>query len=314
MFFLLRVAFWLTIVLALLPSGGAQQSAQAKVGPTEAVVAAGAAVSDMSSFCDRQPEACVVGAQAAVAIGQRAQAGAKMVYDFINDHASHSGETGSVNKPKRGAKARKCPHGSRLPGSQSTLKDSDLDAGLAGPDRRGRKTFRCRARRRTARLDLGKAFCFDLRRGRPYIKGMAQSSIDEIIENFDLLEEWDDRYRYLIELGRTLPPLPEAARSDANKVQGCASQVWLSTTVKPNGSTGPVLAFDGDSDAHIVRGLIAILFALYSGKGAKDILSTDAVALFEKLGLRDHLTPQRSNGFRSMVDRIRRDANTRSRR
>ena len=139
---------------------------------------------------------------------------------------------------------------------------------------------------------------------------MAQSSIDEIIENFDLLEEWDDRYRYLIELGRTLPPLPEAARSDANKVQGCASQVWLSTTVKPNGSTGPVLAFEGDSDAHIVRGLIAILFALYSGKGAKDILSTDAVALFEKLGLRDHLTPQRSNGFRSMVDRIRRDANT----
>jgi cysteine desulfuration protein SufE len=139
---------------------------------------------------------------------------------------------------------------------------------------------------------------------------MAQTSIDEIVENFDLLEEWDDRYRYLIELGRTLPPLPETARSDANKVQGCASQVWLSTTVKPNGSTGPVLAFDGDSDAHIVRGLIAILFALYSGKGAKDILSTDAVALFEKLGLRDHLTPQRSNGFRSMVDRIRRDANT----
>ena len=138
---------------------------------------------------------------------------------------------------------------------------------------------------------------------------MAQSSIDEIIENFDLLEEWDDRYRYLIELGRTLPPLPDAARSDANKVQGCASQVWLSTTVKPNGSTGPVLAFDGDSDAHIVRGLIAILFALYSGKGAHDILATDAVVLFEKLGLREHLTPQRSNGFRSMVDRIRRDAN-----
>ena len=143
----------------------------------------------------------------------------------------------------------------------------------------------------------------------PYIKGMVQSSIDEIVENFDLLEEWDDRYRYLIELGRTLPPLPEAARSDANKVQGCASQVWLSTSVKPNGGTGPVLTFMGDSDAHIVRGLIAILFALYSGKGAKEILATDAVALFEKLGLRDHLTPQRSNGFRSMVDRIRRDAN-----
>src|SRR4029079_4354531 len=126
--------------------------------------------------------------------------------------------------------------------------------------------------------------------------------------NFDLMEEWDDRYRYLIELGRALPPLPEAARTDANQVRGCASQVGLSTSVKPNGSDGPVLAFEGDSDAHIVRGLIAVLFALYSGKGAKQILSTDAVALFEKLGLREHLTPQRSNGFRSMVDRIRRDA------
>ena len=136
------------------------------------------------------------------------------------------------------------------------------------------------------------------------------TTIDEIIENFSLLEEWDDRYRYLIELGRTLNPLPDDARNDTNKVQGCASQVWLSTSVKPNGSTGPVLAFDGDSDAHIVRGLIAVLFALYSGKPARDILSTDAIALFEKLGLRDHLTPQRSNGFRSMVDRIRSDANT----
>ena len=139
---------------------------------------------------------------------------------------------------------------------------------------------------------------------------MKQASIDEIVENFDLMEEWDDRYRYLIELGRTLPPLPEDARTDANKVRGCASQVWLSTSVKPDGSRGPVLTFEGDSDAHIVRGLIAILFALYSGKDARHILDTDAVALFEKLGLRDHLTPQRSNGFRSMVDRIHRDAGT----
>ena len=138
---------------------------------------------------------------------------------------------------------------------------------------------------------------------------MERPSIDEIIENFELLEEWDDRYRYLIELGRALPPLPNAARNDANKVQGCASQVWLSTSIKPNGGTGPVLSFEGDSDAHIVRGLIAILFALYSGKRADDILKADAIKLFEKLGLREHLTPQRSNGFRSMVDRIRRDAN-----
>src|SRR3982751_6198022 len=132
MFFLLRVAFWLTIVLALLPSGGAQQSAQAKVGPTDAMVAAGAAVSDMTNFCERQPDACVVGAQAAVAIGQRAQAGAKMVYEFFNDHASHSTETGSASKSKVASNAgpklaavRTIP---TSPGSQNTLKDGDLEA------------------------------------------------------------------------------------------------------------------------------------------------------------------------------------------
>jgi len=134
------------------------------------------------------------------------------------------------------------------------------------------------------------------------------AGIDEIIDNFALLDEWDDRYRYLIELGRQLPPLAAEAHSDANKVQGCASQVWLDTSVRPNGAGGPVLTFEGDSDAHIVRGLIAILFAMYSGHSARDILSTDAVATFERLGLREHLTPQRSNGFRSMVERIRTDA------
>jgi cysteine desulfuration protein SufE len=132
--------------------------------------------------------------------------------------------------------------------------------------------------------------------------------IDEIIDNFALLDEWDDRYRYLIELGRELPPLAAAAHNDANKVQGCASQVWLDTSVRPNGAGGPILTFVGDSDAHIVRGLIAILFAAYSGRSAKDILATDAVGVFEKIGLREHLTPQRSNGFRSMVERIRADA------
>jgi len=134
------------------------------------------------------------------------------------------------------------------------------------------------------------------------------ADIEDIIENFSVLDDWDDRYRYLIELGRELPPLADAAHNDANKVQGCASQVWLDTTVRLDGAGGPVLSFAGDSDAHIVRGLIAILFAIYSGKSAKDILSTDAVALFDRLGLREHLTPQRSNGFRSMVERIRSDA------
>jgi cysteine desulfuration protein SufE len=132
--------------------------------------------------------------------------------------------------------------------------------------------------------------------------------IDEIMDNFSLLDEWDDRYRYVIELGRALPPLQDRDRSDANKVQGCASQVWLATRIRPDGQAGPVLDFEGDSDAHIVRGLIAILFAVYSGKPARDILATDAVDVFERLGLREHLTPQRSNGFRSMVERIRTDA------
>jgi cysteine desulfuration protein SufE len=133
-------------------------------------------------------------------------------------------------------------------------------------------------------------------------------TINDIIENFDLLDEWDDRYRYLIELGRALPPLPDEARTSTNKVQGCASQVWLETKTEPDGRAGPVLNFIGDSDAHIVRGLIAVLLALYSGKPAREILDTDAIALFERLGLREHLTPQRSNGFRSMVGRIRNDA------
>ena len=136
----------------------------------------------------------------------------------------------------------------------------------------------------------------------------ASVPLDEIVDNFSLLEEWDDRYRYLIELGRALRPLPERDRIDTNKVQGCASQVWLATTVRNNGADGPVLSFSGDSDAHIVRGLIAILFAMFSGRHAREILTTDAIALFERLGLREHLTPQRSNVFRSMVERIRSDA------
>ena len=134
------------------------------------------------------------------------------------------------------------------------------------------------------------------------------ATIDDILDNFELLDEWDDRYRYIIELGRTLEPLPDAARNDANKVQGCASQVWLDTRVDAGGERGPTLNFVGDSDAHIVRGLIAILLAIYSDKSAHDILATDALALFEQLGLREHLTPQRSNGVRAMVERIKAQA------
>jgi cysteine desulfuration protein SufE len=133
-------------------------------------------------------------------------------------------------------------------------------------------------------------------------------TIDEITANFALLDDWDDRYRYLIELGRTLEPLPDAARTEANKVSGCASQVWLLTATERGGQGESVLRFAGDSDAHIVRGLIAVLLAVYSEKPAKHILDIDALVLFDHLGLREHLTPQRSNGFKSMVNRIREDA------
>jgi len=132
-------------------------------------------------------------------------------------------------------------------------------------------------------------------------------TIDEIRDNFALLEDWDDRYRYVIELGRTLQAMPDAEHSKDNKVQGCASQVWLSKRIDGGGDE-PVLNYLGDSDAHIVRGLIAILLTLYSGRTPREILGTDAVAVFDEFGFREHLTPQRSNGLRAMVERIRSDA------
>jgi cysteine desulfuration protein SufE len=133
-------------------------------------------------------------------------------------------------------------------------------------------------------------------------------TIDEIRENFELLEDWDDRYRYVIELGRMLEPMPEAEHSAANKVQGCVSQVWLSKKVERGNVGEASLKYLGDSDAHIVRGLIAILLTLYSGHTPQQILATDAIAIFDEFGFREHLTPQRSNGLRSMVERIRTDA------
>jgi cysteine desulfuration protein SufE len=133
-------------------------------------------------------------------------------------------------------------------------------------------------------------------------------SIPEIEENFDLLDDWEDRYRYVIELGRTLEPLSEAEHSAENKVRGCASQVWMVSEVIKGGAEGPRVMFRGDSDAHIVSGLIAILLAQYSGQPARQILAFDPQPLFGRLGLRDHLTPQRSNGLASMVERIRTDA------
>jgi cysteine desulfuration protein SufE len=139
----------------------------------------------------------------------------------------------------------------------------------------------------------------------------AQLQFDEIAENFGVLDDWEDRYRYVIELGRTLPPLTVADRVDGNKVLGCASQVWLATTVsRADGHEdgGPRLSFAGDSDAHIVRGLVAIIIAIYQGRQARDILNIDAMAKLASVGLDEHLTPQRSNGVAAMIKRINADA------
>lgn len=132
------------------------------------------------------------------------------------------------------------------------------------------------------------------------------TTIETIRDDFSLLDEWEDRYRYVIELGEALPPFPDSERTAANKVTGCVSQVWLTTEIG-NGKD-PAVTFQGDSDAHIVRGLVAIVLALFSGRTASQILATDAEATLKALGLDEHLSPQRANGLRSMIVRIKRNA------
>ncbi|RED11294.1 SufE family protein [Pontivivens insulae] len=128
---------------------------------------------------------------------------------------------------------------------------------------------------------------------------MAQADFEEIVETFEFLDDWEDRYAHVIELGKAMDPLPEDQRNALTKVDGCASQVWLVP------ETGEVLRFNGDSDAMIVRGLIAILRTLYNDRTPADILSVDAPAEFARLGLDKHLSAQRSNGLRAMIARVR---------
>ena len=132
------------------------------------------------------------------------------------------------------------------------------------------------------------------------------TAIDTIRDDFSFLEDWEDRYRYIIELGEQLVPYPDAARDAAHKVQGCVSQVWLLT--HRGGGADPVLQFEGDSDAHIVRGLVAIMLALFSGKRASEIKRVDAEGVLREFGLDEHLSPQRANGLRAMIKRIKREA------
>jgi cysteine desulfuration protein SufE len=133
-------------------------------------------------------------------------------------------------------------------------------------------------------------------------------TLDDIIDGFELLDDWEDRYRFLIEIGRTLEPLSDDEHNAVTKVEGCTSQVWL-VSERTTGNDGTArLTFRGDSDAHLVKGLVAILIALYSGHSAQHIAGTDAQPLLDRLGLGTHLTPQRSNGVRAMVNRMRSEA------
>ena len=128
-------------------------------------------------------------------------------------------------------------------------------------------------------------------------------TIDEIIENFELLNDWEDRYKYLIELGDALEPFPAEKQDAAHKVQGCVSQVWIDSETAEGGD--PAIHYRGTSDAHIVRGLIAVTLALFCDRRASEIVETDHQAVFDQLGLAEHITPQRSNGLRAMVQRIK---------
>jgi cysteine desulfuration protein SufE len=130
--------------------------------------------------------------------------------------------------------------------------------------------------------------------------------LGELQSNLELFDDWGERYQYIIALGQKLPPLADEDRSEANKVDGCISQVWLKSEVERNGS--PRLHFTGDSDSAIVKGLVAILRVVYSGKTADDILDIDLERVFRELGLEQHLSPNRRNGFFSMVEQIRREA------
>lgn len=130
-----------------------------------------------------------------------------------------------------------------------------------------------------------------------------QDDIEILVDEFDLLGDWEQRYRYLIDMGKALPPFPEDARDDTHRVKGCVSQVWLIARRE-----GDRLVFEADSDAHIVRGLAALLIRLYSGRTAEEIRSVDARDVLARIGLAEHLSPQRSNGLNSMIARIQGEA------
>lgn len=144
----------------------------------------------------------------------------------------------------------------------------------------------------------------------PYVSAMMDmpQNIQDMIDDFSFLDDWEDRYMHVIELGKSLAPLSDAERNASTKINGCVSQVWLVREVEKNHANNSILNFRGDSDAHIVKGLVAVVLTIFSGRTAQEITDIDAAAILSGLGLEEHLTPQRSNGLHAMIGRIKGDA------
>ncbi len=285
---IVRVGIIVAVVVAVLPADKQQQA--------RLYDRAASAVHWTATFCDRNGPTCSQAGELWSAFVQKAQFGAQMAYELAQKYSSS--QSGSVTPASTGS-----VHG--------TLTPQDLQpAWRGGANGHGRLTAGLRslhyrgsiaqnvlgmpeahARGMVAHGPVG-ALCVSVASSQTLKIGSGLAKLSDIRSDFAVLDDWEDRYRYVIELGRTLKPLPEELRTDANKVRGCASQVWLATHVERAGNgAAPRLEFQADSDAHIVRGLIAILFAIYDGRPADEILGTDADAIFAELGLKEHLTP-----------------------
>ena len=269
--FIVKSAFWLGIVLSAMPLGQLLLS-----DPTSGV--GGFVCSPAAAWAERFASKEVsykLGAAGCVALAAARVVGASSPGDRATSEAKTA--------PSRGS-------------STESLTDADRQPPWIGPG-----LFR--------RVEAGgRRICRVISVSQTLTPSAILSTIETIREDFAFLDDWEDRYRYVIELGRSLEPLPEGAHNNANKVRGCVSQVWIEREPRANQDGRTILHFRGDSDSHLVRGLVAIAFALYSDRTAAEILETDAMSTFRELGLEQHLTPQRSNGVRSMIERIRSDA------
>ncbi len=333
---LIKGTFWFCVVLVVLPffDGEAQKKLEGapQVEAADAMTAATGALSYIGEMCAQRPEVCIKGAETVSALGNRAKEGALVAYKLLDKNFSDkpasatAGSTAARTWPKPPnpfppPPSSRCPTpSSPEPSSPCPRPARSIETATSIyrlPDRPFLILPELAIFANAASLvPAAFSFCaaracflprrFSLYPGKQQTDRHDMASIEQIIEDFTFLDEWEDRYRYVIELGKALPDLPDSEKTAENKVQGCASQVWL---VSHRGEgADPVMTFEGDSDAHIVRGLVAIVLAIYSGHKASEIVATDAIDTFNTIGLVEHLSSQRANGLRSMIKRIRAEA------